>query len=86
MQQNPKPSQRTESPDTSLSTVKCLACFFNFCYQQLTKMGKEQSKLAKEGYVVSKKTESGITATKDDDTYFIKMIHLTEVRLQLYVH
>lgn len=49
-------------------------------------MGKEQSKLAKEGYVVSKETESGITATKDDDTYFIKMIHLTEVRLQLYVH
>ncbi|XP_027865573.1 calcium/calmodulin-dependent protein kinase type II subunit beta-like [Xiphophorus couchianus] len=45
-------------------------------------MGKEQSKLTQEGYVVSKKTESGITATKDDDAYFIKMIHLTELPRQ----
>lgn len=49
-------------------------------------MGKEQSKLAQEGYVLSKETEGDITATKDDDTYFIKMIHLSEVRLQPYVH
>ncbi|XP_054890495.1 probable serine/threonine-protein kinase iksA [Poeciliopsis prolifica] len=45
-------------------------------------MGKEQSKLAQEGYVLVKETESGITATKDDDTYFIKTIHLTELTRQ----
>ncbi|XP_016525035.1 caM kinase-like vesicle-associated protein [Poecilia formosa] len=47
-------------------------------------MGKEQSKLAKEGYVTTTETESGITATKDDDTYFIKMIRLPELSRQAH--
>ncbi|KAM4586922.1 uncharacterized protein V3H82_005670 [Fundulus diaphanus] len=45
-------------------------------------MGKEQSKLEKEGYVISSGTKNNIIATKDDDTYVIKMIHLTQLPRQ----
>ncbi|XP_017282674.1 serine/threonine-protein kinase 4-like [Kryptolebias marmoratus] len=46
-------------------------------------MGKEQSKLTKEGYVISSKTESNVIATKDNNSYFIKMISLKELPKQL---
>lgn len=45
-------------------------------------MGKEQSRLAQEGYVISTETKNYIVATKEDDKYLIKAIHLTQLPRQ----
>uniref|UniRef100_A0A1A8BRG8 non-specific serine/threonine protein kinase n=1 Tax=Nothobranchius kadleci TaxID=1051664 RepID=A0A1A8BRG8_NOTKA len=42
-------------------------------------MGKEQSKLAQEGYVLSKQAEDCAIATKGNDSFFIKMINLNQL-------
>ncbi|MED6284584.1 hypothetical protein CHARACLAT_020615, partial [Characodon lateralis] len=44
----------------------------------LRRMGQEQSKLKQEGYVETQRTEKYIIATKDDDTFFIKRVALSE--------
>lgn len=42
-------------------------------------MGKEQSTLAQNGYVLQKETENGSVYTKGDDTFLIKKIILDQV-------
>ncbi|GLD67326.1 CBL-interacting protein kinase 24-like isoform X1 [Lates japonicus] len=44
-----------------------------------TKMGAEQSTLAKHGYVLQSETENAVVATKGDDTFIIKRIILYQI-------
>ncbi|MEQ2234871.1 hypothetical protein ILYODFUR_035823, partial [Ilyodon furcidens] len=41
-------------------------------------MGQKQSKLKQEGYVVTREMENYIVATKDGDSFYIKMVPLNE--------
>jgi len=43
-------------------------------------MGKEQSTLRKNGYVITEETENFIVARKEEDSFVIKTIHLSQVR------
>uniref|UniRef100_A0A1A7XS68 non-specific serine/threonine protein kinase n=3 Tax=Iconisemion striatum TaxID=60296 RepID=A0A1A7XS68_9TELE len=46
-------------------------------------MGKEQSKLAEEGYAISTQAENHVIATKGNDYFFIKMIDLNQLSSQV---